>query len=445
MTTVDALPPQPIAPASGGEARPQATPAPVPQWETRRKRMAPSRWWNENVAPILAPVLTPISRVTSVFTGLGWAILTATIVLGVVGTSLGWWEFRVMAWIGLALLALCSLFLIGRTAYDARLDLSRTRVVEGERAVGALELGNPGRRALLPVQVELPVGRGVASFAIPRLAPGAVHEELFTIPTHRRAVLQVGPITAVRGDALGVLARVVKWSQPVDLYVHPRTVALDGSSSGLLQDLEGSPSKELSNSDIAFHALREYVPGDELRRVHWRSSARTGKLMVRQFEETRRSHLAVALSLSAAEYANEAELELAISVAGSLGLQAIKEDKQVSIMVQGATLPTKQGKPFLDSLSALEATEPRRGTMADLALHAGNAVPDASVTALVSGTLVTPASVRRAAAHIPLGVKVVAIYCSPGMQINKRMIGDVTVLTVGDLKDLPHAMRRISG
>ncbi len=442
MTTVDALPPQPVAPVAGSEARP---PDPgTPQWEIPRRKAAPSRWWTESVAPLVAPVLAPVARAASVFTGLGWAILGATAVLGTCGMALGWWEFRALAWIGAALLVICAVFLVGRTAYDARLDLSRTRVVEGERAVGALELGNPGRRALLPVQVELPVGKGVATFSIPRLGPGASHEELFTIPTHRRAVLQVGPITAVRGDPLGVLARVVRWSQPVDLYVHPRTVVLDGSSSGLLQDLEGLPSKELSNSDIAFHALREYVPGDELRRVHWRSSARTGKLMVRQFEETRRSHLAVALSLNGAEYANEAELELAISVAGSLGLQAIKDDRQVSIMVQGATLPTKQGKPFLDSLSALEATDPRRGSMADLALHTGNAVPDASVAVLVCGTLVTPATVRRAASHIPLGVKVVAVYCSPRMPVSKRMIGDVVVLTVGDLKDLPHAMRRIA-
>jgi uncharacterized protein (DUF58 family) len=442
MTTVDALPPQPVASATGEAARPQFD-LPTEQRRTRES-LVKTRWWHDTVLPILAPVTTPVSRVTSVITSLGWAVLGATVVLGALGTLLGWWEFRALAWIGIALLAVCAVFLIGRTAYDAKLDLSRTRVVEGERAVGALELANPGRRALLPVQVELPVGKGVATFAIPRLGPGTSHEELFTIPTHRRAVLQVGPITAVRGDPLGVLARVVKWSQPVDLYVHPRTVALDGSSSGLLQDLEGLPSKELSNSDISFHALREYVPGDELRRVHWRSSARTGKLMVRQFEETRRSHLAVALSLNETEFANDAELELAVSFAGSLGLQAIKEDKQVSVMVQGATLPTKSGKPFLDSLSALDKTDARRGSVVDLALHAGNAVPDASVAVLVCGTFVAPASVRRAASHIPLGVKVVAIYCSPHTPVTRRMIGDVVVLTVGSLKDLPHAMRRIT-
>jgi uncharacterized protein (DUF58 family) len=379
----------------------------------------------------------------SIGTGLGWGVAVVTILLGLAAVILGWSEFSALAWIGLALLLVCGFFLIGRTGYQARLDLSRTRVVVGERAVGALELSNPGRRALLPVQVELPVGKGVATFAIPRLAGGATHEELFTIPTHRRAVLKVGPITAVRGDPVGLLARVVSWSEPVDLFVHPRTVPMDGSSSGFLQDLEGLPTSKISNSDMSFHALREYIPGDDTRHVHWMSSARTGLIMVRQFEETRRSHLAISLSLNQDEYAQEAEFELGISTAGSLGLQAIRENKQLSVLVQGATLPTRSGKPFLDSLSALVATEPRRGSMVDLALRTGTAVPDASVAVLICGSFVTPTELRRAASQIPVGVRVVAIYCTPGASVTRRTIGDVVVLSIGDIGDLAQAMRRI--
>ena len=82
-------------------------------------------------------------------------------------------------------LALCALFLIGRTAYDVALDLNRTHVVVGERAVGALTLANTGRRAILPSRVVLPVGAGRGVFAVGRLAAGASAEELFAIPTHR--------------------------------------------------------------------------------------------------------------------------------------------------------------------------------------------------------------------------------------------------------------------
>lgn len=400
-------------------------------------------WWADVAEPLAGPVVRRIGRVTGVVTGLGWGVLGATAGALAAGLGWGWTEFVVMGLTGAAALAISAGFLVGRIAYEAKLNLSLTRVVVGERAVGGIELRNPTRRAQLPVLVELPVGKGLASFAIPRLGPGESHDDVFMIPTQRRAVLQVGPIRAVRGDPLGLMARVVTWTDPVDLYVHPKTVPLEGSSAGFLQDLEGLPTKDLSSADISFHALREYVPGDDRRHVHWKSTARTGVLMVRQFEETRRSHLAISLSLNGEEYATEDEFELGVSVAGSLGLQALREDKQLSVLIQGGNLPTRTGKQFLDSLSGLDNTESYRGSMVDLALTTGVAVPDASVAVLICGTAVTPQDIRLAASHIPLGVLVVAVYCSPGATVARRNIGDIVVLSVGSLGDLPYAMRRV--
>jgi len=408
-----------------------------------RVALVPVRWWRAVVAPVLAPVLGGLVRIGRIATGLGWVVVLAGSASAIAGWRYQWWELTTIASIVAVLVALSVPFLFGRTGFDARLDLSRSRVVVGERAVGALRLTNPGTRALLPARVELPVGKGVAVFQVPRLAGGDVHEELFAIPTHRRAVLKVGPISAVRGDPVGLFARTVTWSDPVDLFVHPRTVPMDGSSSGFLQDLEGLPTSALSNADLAFHALRPYVPGDDRRHVHWRTSAKTGELMVKQYQETRRSHLAIALSLSRHEYAREEELELGIAVAGSLGLQALKEDKQLTVLVQGATLPSRAGKPFLDSLSGLDLTDPRRGSVVDLALATGVHVPDASVAVLICGSFVTPAEVRRAAAYVPVGVRVVAIYAAPGATVTRRSIGDTVVLTLGVIDDLPHAMRRV--
>lgn len=405
---------------------------------------APVRWWRAVAAPVLAPATGVVVRIGRVATGLGWIIVLAGAAAAISGWRYQWWELTTIASIIAVLVTMSLLFLVGRTGFDASLDLSRSRVVVGERAVGALRLTNPGTRALLPVRVELPVGKGLATFQVPRLAAGQTHEELFAIPTHRRAVLKVGPVSAVRGDPVGLFARTVTWSDPIDLFVHPRTVPMDGSSSGFLQDLEGLPTSALSNADLAFHALRPYVPGDDRRHVHWRTSAKTGELMVKQYQETRRSHLAIALSLNRQEYAHEDELELGIAVAGSLGLQALKEDKQLTVLVQGATLPSRAGKPFLDALSGIDFTDPRRGSVVDLALSTGVHVPDASVAVLICGSFVTPAEVRRAASYVPVGVRVVAIYSAPGATVTRRTIGDTVVLTLGVIDDLPHAMRRVA-
>ena len=200
----------------------------------------------------------------------------------------------------------------------------------------------------MPSRMELVVGIGVAEFDVPSLAGGAAHEELFVLPTARRGVIPVGPATSVRGDPLGLLRRSVPWTEPVPLFVHPRIAPLGHLGAGFLRDLEGQPTPDLSPADIAFHALRDYQPGDDRRFVHWMTSARVGKLMVRQFTDTRRAHLAVVVDGSRSAYVDGSadlceEFELAISIAGSLGVRAVSDEQDVSMMVAGHDVACASG------------------------------------------------------------------------------------------------------
>lgn len=412
--------------------------------------------WLDVVWPRLLPLWQRLARTLAVMTGFGWAVLGASALAWFAGARFGWEEFTAFAIVGFVVLLLAAPFALGRSAYVITLGLANTHVVVGERAVGSVTVSNPSPRTMLPARIELPVGAGLAAFALPRLAPGAEHEDLFTIPTQRRTVLSVGPVRSVRGDALGLFRRVIGWTPAEDLFVHPRTVHLDGSSSGFLRDLEGLPTSDLSNDDVSFHALREYVPGDDLRNVHWRSSARTGTIMVRQFEETRRSHLAIALSRNPLDYAATTdaagtdgfgrgidEFELAVSICGSLGLQALTEEKQLTVLAQEQKLPSQTGKRLLDGLSAIEAGG-SRADIVQLARQTGVRVPNASVVVLLFGSTVEPARIRSAASHLPSGVRVIAVRCEAGASLSRRAIADTTVLTVGALGDLPFGMRRVS-
>ncbi|WP_217617293.1 DUF58 domain-containing protein, partial [Cellulomonas sp. GbtcB1] len=92
---------------------------------------------------------------------------------------------------------------------------------------------------------------------------------------------------------------------------------LTGADEGLLRDLEGGVTRDLSDMDLAFHALRDYVVGDDRRPIHWRTTARRGQPTVKQYEDTRRTQTAVALASDPRDYrhgADDAELELAVSV-----------------------------------------------------------------------------------------------------------------------------------
>lgn len=393
-------------------------------------RESAAGWWDRYARPVLE-VISP----------LGWIMLTVTVTAWIVGLTLGWAEALIAGLVGVLLLLLAIGFILGRSSYRVDLDLARSRVAVGDRAVGAIEVTNTADRALLPVAMELPVGRATAVFQLPRMRPGAVHEDLFTIPTHRRAVIVVGPVRSVRQDPLGLLRRQLKWTEPQDLFVHPRTVALQGSSAGFIRDLEGLPTKDLSSADVSFHALRDYVPGDDRRHIHWKTVARTNKLMVRQFEETRRAHLAIALSTNTAEYTTENDFELAVSVAASIGLEAFKEQRNLSIRTHAGPLHTETGRNMLDDMTRIEG-RPLRGTSLDVARETADNVPNASVFFLITGSHPSPGDLRRAANVAPPGVRAFAIRCAHGLETGRASIGDLTVVSIGDLQDLGLALRK---
>lgn len=430
-------------------ARPTAAGAAAP---SGRPRLHPASLWREAAGlgrAYAAPAFTRASSayrarlhpVLAVVSPLGWVVALAAVLLALAGAVWGWQEATAAALLAAALFVLSVLFVLGRSSYAVGLDLARTRVAVGESAVGGIEVVNTAARPVPPSLLELPVGAATAVFHLPRMRPGVPHEDLFTIPTERRAVIVVGPVRSVRADPIGLLRRQVVWTEAQDLYVHPRTTVLGASAAGFIRDLEGMPTNELATSDVSFHALREYIPGDDRRHIHWKTTARTGTLMVRQFEETRRAHLAVCLSANLAEYGSEDDFELAVSVAGSLGRQALAEQRELSALTQRGPLRTDSPRHFLDDLTRLEGAVLRPSAV-DAARATADSVPNASVVFLVVGTGVSPTQLRAAAAAIPPGIRTFAVRCEAGTAPARASIADLAVLTVGAIEDLGPVLRK---
>ncbi|MDR1077170.1 MAG: DUF58 domain-containing protein, partial [Propionibacteriaceae bacterium] len=200
--------------------------------------------------------------------------------------------------------------------------------------------------------------------------------------------------------------------------------------------------ENLSSSDVAFHALRDYVVGDDLRHIHWRTSARIGKLMVRQFEETRRSHLVVCLSQAPQDYDSPEAFELAVSVAASLGQQSIREDRDLTIAVSGRQLHCETGVRMLDDFCRLDFG-PSVPALEQVASDTAAAVPDASVAVLVAGVSVSPARLHAAIARFSVDVLCVVVRCQPGLALSRSSIAGAPVLSLGDLEAFPRAMRSL--
>jgi uncharacterized protein (DUF58 family) len=372
---------------------------------------------------------------------LGWAVVAAAACGLLVGRLLGWGEAAALGAAAAGVLVVSLAMTFGRARYRVTLDLADRRVTVGERAVGRVEVANAARRRALPSRLELPVGRGAAELPVPSLAPGERHEELFAVPTRHRAVVVVGPVRSWRGDPLGLARRTVRWTDPVELYVHPRVVALGAAGAGLLRDLEGQATRERSDTDLSFHALRDYVAGDDRRYIHWRTTARVGALMVKQFEDTRRTPTAVVLADAPADYAGDDDLELAVGTVASLGVAAIRGEREVRVLAGPGRLRVQSPPVLLDDCSAF-ALAPSGAGIHLLGRRVAREAPDASVAVLVTGAVPDEADLRLGARHVPAGARVLVVRCEPGAPVAARTQGATTVATLGALDDLPRLLRR---
>lgn len=373
----------------------------------------------------------------------GWGVAVVALLSLLLGRRLGWLELASIGAALMTVLLVALLMTVGRSRYAITLDMADRRVKVGERALGRLEVRNVARRRSLPSRVELPVGSVTAEFSVPALGAGAEHDDLFAIPTAKRAVIVVGPVRSVRGDPFGLARRSVRWTRPVELFVHPLLVSLAGASSGLLRDLEGQATRDLSDSDLSFHALRDYVAGDDRRYIHWRTTARRGSLMVKQFEDTRRTQTAIALATDPRDYADDDEFELAVSVIASVGVQTIREERELAMIAGPGKLRVETPPLLLDDCSGLEL-HPSGAGMALLGRRVAQEAPEASVAMLVTGSEPSTAELRLGSRHVPAGTRTVVVRCERGADITVRTHGTLSLATIGSLDDLPRLLRRVT-
>ncbi|WP_066039050.1 DUF58 domain-containing protein [Herbiconiux solani] len=414
----------------------------------------------------------------------GWVVL-ALAVLGIgAGLGFGWTELLVAGLIALVVALVSALFLLGRGSGRIAIEVLDRQVVAGQPASVAVRVSNDSAVTRRAQQAEFAVGGRIEFIRLPSVSAGGTSEVVVEVPTERRGVIPLGPVTVVRRDPFGLARRESVRSETAELFVHPPTVTLGVSTTGLLRDLEGIPTSDLTDSDMSFHALRGYVPGDDRRHIHWRSTAKTGAFLVRQFEQTRRSHLIVLQSLSQADHATPEEFELVVSVVASLGVRAVLDGTTVSVFAgapaasaaragsaarsvsvgraasaargsstrrrrgpgaaSGGRLRTRTPRQLLDDLSTIEesGTAPR---LSAVARAAGEAATDASVVFLACGSTVTARELRAAASHFATGVEVIAVVADPEAVASLVRIDALRITRIGYLDDLVRTLTRAVG
>jgi uncharacterized protein (DUF58 family) len=297
----------------------------------------------------------------------GWAVAAVTAVFLVAGILLDYAELVAVAVTGVLALVAAGWWVLRRPDMTAVREIVPGRVTEGDGAMGVLTVTNTGRHRSPPLMAFERVATRRVAVPLPGLASQAAFTVTYPLPTDRRGVFPVGPLTIARSDPLRLVLAADEHPSRSLLTVHPRIHAVEPLPTGRARDMDGPTTASSPQGGIAFHSLREYVPGDDRRLIHWRATARTGKLMVRHNVVPNEPRLMVVLDTSEYPYRPDS-FEDAVRVAASLCIAACDGGFPARLRTTGgASVVCERGGSGRDMVLDLLAAVERGGDDGGLA------------------------------------------------------------------------------
>lgn len=317
----------------------------------------------------------------------GWGALAVAVAAIAIGRVFGILELFV---VGAGIVAVVGVSMLLSLRRPPRLVvrrlLSPQTVQAGESARVDVQVENAGRARTAVIELWEPVGeRGGATMQLAPLRRGERAVAAYRLPTERRGVVVVGPMWARRRDVLGLCARSFTVPGSVELLVLPRHVpapfALSGSTGRLGDHLR---MRAYGQAGSEFHSLREYVVGDDLRRISWKASARSDDLIVREtaLEGVRRC--TVVLDVDAASAGPEA-FERMVSVAAGLVTGAVAAGLTTRLVADDVDLRGPDVAPVGLRWLAIAEQRPVAGTLPTL--RAGEGM---GIVVVVAGSASSP-------------------------------------------------------
>ncbi len=279
-------------------------------------------------------------------------------------------------------------------------------------------------------------------FDLPRLAPGGTERTELPIPTHRRGEIAFGPLTLHR-FALADLAEVRQtYGDRSTVLVEPRILDALALPAGTRRGHIGADER-IAHGGTDLVGLREYLPGDDLRRLHWATSARRGQLMVREDADPSAPHLTVVLDDREASYDGDG-FEEAVDVAASLMATAAEDRSPSRVLTFSGGLDASTTSPptavvtgldptILGHLAHVQTSTTEPGQRSS---HLFAGAPD--IVVIVTGSRAPLAPLLADAASAPVGV-VAVVDDNPDQLVGASR--GVTVLRGPRAEEIVHAWR----
>ena len=249
----------------------------------------------------------------------------------------------------------------------------------------------------------------------------------------RRGAHAVGPLIVSRTDPFGVAYAEYAIGQPRQLLVTPRVVPLSRGELDVAHS-EGTEHELLRHSIPSADELiaREYRPGDPLRRVHWRATARHDQLMVRQEEQRSNPESWLLVDTRAVAGADgPAEFETLVDLVASIGVHLLDEGFVVSVVETGERqLSGRSGAGRTGTLGSTSATYDTGS--ADRMLLADLAAVESSPTERDDAVSELGAGLRKAGRPVPVFAVLAGAPGELGALASLRSMGDPAVAFVAE-------------
>ncbi len=308
------------------------------------------------------------------------------------------------------------------------------RTTVGSTAVGIVVVVNDSRRPARPQFAEDRIGDRVIRIALPAIAPQDHFEQPYNVVGRDRGLVQVGPIRLVRTDPLRLFRVEQTQGSTMNLWVQPRVHRLVSATTGWSQERDGATSDSAPRGSAAFHALREYQRGDDLRHIHWRTSARANRLMVRHYVDTQITNELLVLDTRGSSYPSnlfEDAVEICASI--SAAIEASGGECSIEIGGQADSPYIHEGSSVMDRLTV--ATTSGHSVAADVFRGVGRALGATGVV-VVTGSVDANEMVGCTRMAAP-GRPAIVICCRSGVESSSMsVIGNVIVIDTPSAKAL---------
>jgi uncharacterized protein (DUF58 family) len=355
----------------------------------------------------------------------GRLLLLSSIVLGVIAGVTGIQELAILAVFGLALVASASLWIRRKAvALEVFRKVPQRRAQVGQICTVELVVENSTSRAAAPlVMTDNLDGTTHRKIRVSRIPPSTQRIAQYRFLARRRGIATFGPATLTTVDPFGLTRATATLANRTEVLVgpqiHPLAITYHGAPAE--PDADSRQRSAFLTATEEASSLRDYLPGDDVRRVHWPSTARLGIPVVRHYDHPWQPRTTVVLDTLELHHTSES-LERAISAAASVIVACFENGEPSRLLISdGTDSGVIEDTHHLDALlNSLATLQPSSLGSLDGALRILGQANDGGRLVLCVGSPSAEAEAR-VASRAAIFDQIVTIACGSGRPLTSHL------------------------